>query len=530
MATDNALVSNSYISSNPDLPVRSTANTTGKLLQHVRIDVGDGTAESQVTALNPLPVSGTVSVTGGATEATLLVVSGNVADIETLVGTTNTTLATISGNVDGVEALIGTTNSTLATISTNVDGVETLIGTTNTTLATTNTTLSTISTNVNDIETLVGTTNSTLATINTNVDGIETLIGTTNSTLATISGNVDGVETLIGTTNTTLGTISTTASTISTTASTISTTATTISGNVVDIENLATTISTNVNDIETLAGTINTNVSDIETLANTMSTKLAASGTSAIKVQGAVATGAATSGTAAVPIAFQDIFGNSVIPTGINASGFTVMGVWPLDGSLNFQDFTASGEIYATGFVANDAVDSGNPIKVGGKAITNNDGLTAVASADRTNLTTDRRNRLIIDSDRMLVASATLTTGSGVTTLIAAPGAGLKSQVYKIHIAAIIESNNSIGSSESEGVYFRFGASAFAAHSLFTGTIYDSTNKEVWGIPSPNHFIDFSPAHWDGGANEAFQVALIGLTLGNTYSFYVSAWYRTMPT
>jgi len=523
MATDNALVSNSYISSNPDLPVRSTANTTGKLLQHVRIDVGDGTAESQVTALNPMPVTGTISVPGGATEATLLVVSGNVADIETLVGTTNTTLATISGNVDGVEALIGTTNSTLATISGNVDGVETLIGTTNTTL-------STISTNVNDIETLVGTTNTRLSTIITHVDGIEALVGTTNTTLATISGNVDGVETLIGTTNTTLGTISTTASTISTTASTISTTATTISGNVADIENLATTISTNVNDIETLAGTINTNVADIETLATTMSTKLAASGTSAIKVQGAVATGAATSGTAAIPIAFQDIFGNSVIPTGINASGFTVMGVWPLDGSLNFQDFTASGEVYATGFVANDAVDSGNPIKVGGKAITNNDGLTAVASADRADFTTDRRNRLIIDSDRMLMATTSLTTGSGVTTLIAAPGAGLKSQVYKIHIAAIIESNNAPGSSESEGLYFRFGASAFAAHSLFTGTIYDSTNKEVWGIPSPNHFIDFSPGHWDGGANEAFQVAIMGLTLGNTYSFYVSAWYRTMPT
>lgn len=252
--------------------------------------------------------------------------------------------------------------------------------------------------------------------------------------------------------------------------------------------------------------------------------------TGAIPVKGQVAQGAPIGASNPVPVAFKDVFGNSVIPTGLNASGFTVMGVWPLDGSLHFQDFSTSGEVYATSVVANDAVDSGNPIKVGAQAITNNDSYTALASGDRANLTTDRKNRLIIDSDRLLVGSASITTGAGVTTVIAAPGAGLKIQVYKIQVAAVIETNNSVGSSESEGVYFRFGAGAFAAHMLFCGTIYDTTNKDIWGMPTSNQVLDFAPGHWDGNANEAFSVALIGLTLGNNYSFFVNAYYRIMPT
>ena len=46
MTADNELVSNSYLSNNPDLPVRSSVTASGKLIQHVRIDYGTGTAES----------------------------------------------------------------------------------------------------------------------------------------------------------------------------------------------------------------------------------------------------------------------------------------------------------------------------------------------------------------------------------------------------------------------------------------------------------------------------------------------------
>lgn len=286
-------------------------------------------------------------------------------------------------------------------------------------------------------------------------------------------------------------------------------------------------------ELGTAGNPISTTIAGVATEAtlSSMKTTVQATGASTQQIQGATAEATSLASIKPVAIAFKDVFGNAAVPTGLNASGFTVMGVWPLDGSLNFQDFTGNGEVLATGFVANDAVDSGNPIKVGGKTITNNDGLTALASGDRADLTTDRRNRLIIDSDRYLVATNSITTGAGATTIIAAPGVGLKLQVYKIKVGAVIESNNALGSSESEGVYFRFGAGAFASHVIFCGVQYDSTNKEVWGITgSSNDCLTFSPGHIDGASNEAFQVGIIGMSLGNTYSFFITAYYRVMPT
>lgn len=69
-------------------------------------------------------------------------------------------------------------------------------------------------------------------------------------------------------------------------------------------------------------------------------------GTSSQQVQGALAAGAAVAGTNLLPIAFQDIFGNAVIPTGINAGGLNVLGVVPVDLALNIQSFKSTGEAY----------------------------------------------------------------------------------------------------------------------------------------------------------------------------------------
>lgn len=54
-------VSNSVFANNPDIDVRGTATADGKVLQHVRLDVGTGSSESQVDSSNPLPVSLTPS-------------------------------------------------------------------------------------------------------------------------------------------------------------------------------------------------------------------------------------------------------------------------------------------------------------------------------------------------------------------------------------------------------------------------------------------------------------------------------------
>ena len=42
--TDNVTVSNSAISDNPDIPVRTTQTADNKHIQHMRLDIGDQTS------------------------------------------------------------------------------------------------------------------------------------------------------------------------------------------------------------------------------------------------------------------------------------------------------------------------------------------------------------------------------------------------------------------------------------------------------------------------------------------------------
>lgn len=64
---DDVLVSNTPTSSNTDIPVRTTETAGGKQIQHMRLDLGVGSAESVVSGT--VPVSGTVTA-GVATSAT----------------------------------------------------------------------------------------------------------------------------------------------------------------------------------------------------------------------------------------------------------------------------------------------------------------------------------------------------------------------------------------------------------------------------------------------------------------------------
>lgn len=115
-------------------------------------------------------------------------------------------------------------------------------------------------------------------------------------------------------------------------------------------------------------------------------------GASAQNVQGPSAVGASITTGNLFPCGFKDLFGNGVVPTGLDASGVVVLGVLPLDLGLNIQDFSPAGEVYITGLLAHDAVDSGGPIKIGGKAASYapatsdqpSANKTAVAAGDRT--------------------------------------------------------------------------------------------------------------------------------------------------
>lgn len=69
---DNVLVSNAPASSNTDIPVRTTETADGKHLQHMRLDLGSGSAESVAAGTLPVSASALPLPSGAATAAAQL--------------------------------------------------------------------------------------------------------------------------------------------------------------------------------------------------------------------------------------------------------------------------------------------------------------------------------------------------------------------------------------------------------------------------------------------------------------------------
>jgi hypothetical protein len=89
----------------------------------------------------------------------------------------------------------------------------------------------------------------------------------------------------------------------------------------------------------------------------------------------------------------------------------------------------------SAGDVANDGADSGNPVKVGGKAVSSEP--SAVANADRSNLHTDLVGKLLTipySVPELLVtgSNASAITNTTSTSIIAAQGAGIRSYVTSL--------------------------------------------------------------------------------------------------
>lgn len=92
----------------------------------------------------------------------------------------------------------------------------------------------------------------------------------------------------------------------------------------------------------------------------------------------------------------------------------------------------------SAGDVAHDGVDSGNPVKVGGKAV--NAEPAAVANADRANFITDLVGKLITlpyanPENFVSGAITTAMTGTTSTSLIAAPASGLRNYITQITVS-----------------------------------------------------------------------------------------------
>lgn len=89
----------------------------------------------------------------------------------------------------------------------------------------------------------------------------------------------------------------------------------------------------------------------------------------------------------------------------------------------------------AVGNVAHDSADSGNPVKVGGRARTSD--ITAVANNDRTDFITDKSGKQInlpyaIPENFVSGANSADLTNTNSTQIIAAQGSGLKTYVTDI--------------------------------------------------------------------------------------------------
>lgn len=91
------------------------------------------------------------------------------------------------------------------------------------------------------------------------------------------------------------------------------------------------------------------------------------------------------------------------------------------------------GTMSVIGNVANDAVDSGNPIKTGGQARTTNP--TAVADADRVNFIADKLGKqIVVGAIRDLKATQTtsISNSTGTTLVVTAGAAGVFNDIYGV--------------------------------------------------------------------------------------------------
>jgi hypothetical protein len=122
-----------------------------------------------------------------------------------------------------------------------------------------------------------------------------------------------------------------------------------------------------------------------------------------------------------------------IASTGIPVTGTVTVGSHAVTNAGTFAVQAAS-----AGDVAHDAADSGNPVKVGGKAVSSEP--TAVAAADRTNFITDLVGKQIVlpyanPENFVSGAITSAMTGTTSTSLVSAPGSGLRNYITTIIVS-----------------------------------------------------------------------------------------------
>lgn len=134
--------------------------------------------------------------------------------------------------------------------------------------------------------------------------------------------------------------------------------------------------------------------------------------------------------------------GNGAVGTGtlrvtIASDTTGVLSIDDNSGSITV-DNNGTFAVQAAGDVAHDAADSGNPVKVGAKAIAALSGATLVSAADRTDAQSDLDGAIIVRDGYALgdgVQGAASVTDTTATSVISAPGANVYLYITDIQVA-----------------------------------------------------------------------------------------------
>lgn len=529
-------VSNNYTDNNPAIAVRDRTTGDGAKIQSVYIDIGDGSAESPVTAANPLPITGTITVdtTGLATSVKQDTGNASLASIDGKITAVNTGAVVVSSSALPTGAA---TEATLAALAAEDFATQTTLAAVNAKLVsgtdigdvTINNAAGAAAVNIQDGGNSITIDGSVAANQSgtwnvTNVSGTVSLPtgAATAANQATIIGHVDGIETLIGTTNTNTAASTTALQIIDDWDESDRAKVNLIVGQagvqggsgVVSATTQRVVLATdvalpagtnNIGDVDVLSSALPTgaatsanqttiigHVDGIEALLTTIdadTSVLQATGASSQVVQGAQAMNAAVTGNPHV-IAGRTLLGAALAPF-INDLGGSigVLGVQLIDGSLNFVSFNSDGSQKTTGNVAHDAVDTFGPVKIGFKATGANALPAAVATGDRVDGYGDEYGRIQMRNNVGATSVSLDATASGNSTIVT-PTSGKAIRVKFIHLV-----NNGSGVNK---VGLRFAA---AGTIRFTGDLPADGGTRLMNLIN---------AYWEGATNEALIINLGG--------------------
>lgn len=225
---------------------------------------------------------------------------------------------------------------------------------------------------------------------------------------STIIGHVDGIETLLGTIDADTSLMS---SNLSTIAGAIS--GTEMQVDVVTLPSLPAGTN-NIGDVDILTVPAPLNVTGGGTEASALRVTLASDSTGLISI---------------------DDNGGSI--TVDNNGTFAVQasqaGTWNIGTVTTVTTLTSiTNAVTVVGGVAHDAADSGNPIKIGGKAVATPSTATMVAAADRSDITVDLDGALLVRSDNTLgdLISERVSDTTGTSTAFTNFGATASTRNY----------------------------------------------------------------------------------------------------